>query len=339
MLDQQKISKSSSFKGAVQLKIKDTLIAAMLHEAQTLSDVTRNIPDTAVMLVEKILTVQGKIIFSGVGKSGLVAQKLVATFSSLGFPSVFLHAGDALHGDLGVVQMHDIFIGLSKSATSRDLETIHSALSKNNIFNVLICCEQGPLSLSADLVVQLPFKAEACPLNLAPTSSSTAMLAFGDAVAIAASSLKNFNKNDFAKNHPDGALGRRLLLTVRNCMVSNKDLPLITRDSSFKDILYTVSSKKLGIAIVVGENNKLLGIITDGDLRRACDRFAAAVFDKNACDIMSINPKTISQEQLAIEAFDLMKSFNITSLVVVERGDAVIGVVHIHDLIKVGIKG
>jgi arabinose-5-phosphate isomerase len=338
MLDQQKIG-LSPVQGAVRLKIKDVIANAILQESQALNDVARDIPEASILLVEKILSIKGKIIFSGIGKSGLVAQKLAATFSSLGFPSIFLHASDAMHGDLGVIQPQDLFVGISKSATGSDLETIYSFLDQNKIFSALICCGRGNLCSAAPLVVQLPFQREACLLNLAPTSSSTAIIAFGDALAVAVSSLKNFSKSDFAKNHPAGALGRRLLLTVQHFLNSSQDLPLLSANAKFSDVLYTISSKKLGVGVVVADDNRLLGMVTDGDLRRACDKYGPSVFDKNASEIMTLNPKTIDQTQLAIDALELMEAFNITSLVVTERNHIVVGVIHIHDLIKAGIKG
>jgi arabinose-5-phosphate isomerase len=270
MLGQQKIG-LSHLHGASHLKIKDVIAEAILQESRTLSGVARDIPETSILLVEKILNANGKLIFSGIGKSGLVAQKLAATFSSLGFPSIFLHACDAMHGDLGVIQPQDFFIGISKSATGSDLERIYAYLNQNNLFSALICCAQGYLCAAASLVVQLPFEREACFLNLAPTSSSTAMIAFGDALAIAVSSLKGFSKSDFACNHPAGALGRRLLLTVSHFIGNQQGLPFLKVNSTFSDVLYTISSKKLGVGIVVSDDNRLLGLITDGDLRRACD--------------------------------------------------------------------
>lgn len=337
MLEQQK-KDGFAVRGAASLNIKDIISNVIANEAKSLLSLELNIPDEAIVLVDKILNLEGKVIFSGVGKSGLVAQKIAATFSSLGIPSIFVHACDALHGDLGIIQQNDLFVGLSKSATGDELECIYSVLNNKISSTVLICCGNGQLCSLASLVVKLPFQKEACQLNLAPTSSSTLMQAFGDALAVAVSSVKNFDKNDFAKNHPAGALGRRLLLTVQHFMHGGSLLPIIGLDAKFSEILYAISSKKLGVGIVVDNNNKLLGLVTDGDLRRACDKFGPSVFDKKASEIMTLNPKTIDQEQLAFKALEMMDDFNITSLIVTQHDNIVVGIIHVHDLIKAGIQ-
>ena len=341
MLDQQKDS-AFAVQGASRLSIKQAISSVILQESQALTAVASNIPETASILVNKILENTGKIVFSGIGKSGLVAHKLAATFSSLGIPSIFLHACDALHGDLGVIQQNDILIALSKSGTGTELENIFASLDNNKNFTknytVLICCNSGNLCNLVDLVVKLPLEREACPLNLAPTSSSTLMMAFGDALAVVVSSMHNFDKNCFARVHPAGALGKRLILTVNYFMSSGQNLPVVKKDSNFSEILYIISSKKLGIGVVVDDKNNLCGIVTDGDLRRACDKFGPDVFNKKAIEIMTLNPKTVNIDALAYEALEIMENFNITSLVVV-NGKAAVGVIHIHDLIKAGIKG
>lgn len=341
MLDQQKES-AFAVQGASKLGIKQAISNVILQESQALTAVANDIPESALVLVNKILSNSGKVIFSGIGKSGLVAQKLAATFSSLGIPSMFLHACEALHGDLGVVQPNDILIALSKSGTGTELENVIASLKNSKNFaknyTVLICCNNGNLCNLVDLVVRLPLEREACPLNLAPTSSSTLMMAFGDAVAVVVSSMHNFDKNCFARVHPAGALGKRLILTVNNFMYSGADLPLIAKDSNFSEITYVISSKKLGIAIVADDKNNLCGIVTDGDLRRACNKFGPDVFNKKAIDIMTLNPKTVNVDKLAYEALEMMENFKITSLVVVD-GNVAVGIIHVHDLIKAGIKG
>lgn len=337
MLDQQK-NESFAMLGAARIKIKDLVSGVVAREASSLAVLERNVPESAVLLVEKIIGTRGKVIFSGIGKSGLVAQKLAATFSSLGIPSIFVHACEAMHGDIGVIQAHDLFVGLSKSGTGTELEGLYSALASQKNYSVLICCGDGHLCSVADLVVKLPFDKEACSLNLAPTSSSTVMIAFGDAIAVAVSTLKNFDKTDFAKNHPAGALGRRLVLTVQHFMHAFHALPLVLPTAEFSEILYEISSKKLGVGIVADSYKKLLGLITDGDLRRACDKFGPSVFSKKASEIMTVKPKTIDLNSLASQALAVMEDSNITSLIVVQN-ETVVGVIHIHDLIKAGIKG
>jgi len=235
------------------------------------------------------------------------------------------------------VRSGDLFVALSKSATGDEFDHIFPLLKSSGIITCLICCSQGRLAEKADLVIALPIKAEACPLNLAPTSSSTVMMAFGDAVAVVVSSLRGFSKQEFARYHPAGALGKRLLLTVRSLMHKVETLPLLMPSTTFKDLLVTITTKKLGIGIVIDENRALKGIVTDGDLRRACES-GPGVFSKVAMDIATLHPKYIEPDTLAYAALEIMENFNITSLVVVERG-AVVGLIHIHDLIKTGIRG
>jgi arabinose-5-phosphate isomerase len=318
-----------------QTTLQESLCAVLHAEADAILSIINNFPPQAVLLVERILKANGKIIFSGVGKSGLVAQKLAATHSSLGIPSFSLHPSDALHGDLGAVQTGDVFIALSKSATGEEFNQILPILTSRGITTCLMCCKHGALSNKADIVITLPVEREACPLNLAPTSSSTAMMAFGDAVAVVVSNLKGFGEHDFARNHPAGALGKRLLLTVSSIMHKDEALPLILPTTPFKDVLVTITSKKRGLGIVIDEHGSLCGIITDGDLRRACE-CGTKVFDTCALDIATKHPKFIAPNALAYTALRMMEEYNITSLVVVEH-EKVVGLVHIHDLIKAGL--
>lgn len=316
--------------------IQQDLVDVLLKEAQAISFAAQNLPETAIQLVLKILNTVGRVVFSGTGKSGLVARKLAATYSSVGIPSFFLHPGDALHGDLGMVRSEDLFIALSKSATGSELEQIFSILKGQGNKTSLICCGDGGLTQLAGLVVKLPFQGEACFMNLAPTSSSTLMIAFGDAIALAVSKKKGFGHNDFARSHPSGALGKRLTLTVRALMHSTQTLPLLSADLPFKDVLSEISLRKLGVGLVLDQCGHLSGIITDGDLRRACEQ-GPAVFNCSAGQIMSTVPKTIEVASLAYDALLIMEKFNITSLIVVD-GQKPVGVVHIHDLVKAGLR-
>ena len=316
--------------------IKQELISVLQNESKSIDTVARNLPDTAITLVKMMLNTTGRIVFSGMGKSGFVARKLVATCSSTGKASLFLHPSEALHGDLGMVQQDDLFIAISKSGTGTELEQIVPILKATGNKTCLICCNKGVLNSVVDLSVCLPFEKEACALNLVPTSSSTITMAFGDALAITVSKLLGFGKNDFARNHPSGALGKRLLLTVNSLMNNDETLPLISPETSFKETILLITKKKLGIGIIVDQNKTLLGIITDGDLRRAYE-FGPKLFEKTAVDIMTMNPKTISENILAFDALKIMEDFNITSLVVTKQ-NIVVGLLHIHDLIKSGIR-
>lgn len=319
----------------VPINIKQELISVLFQEAEAINFSAKSLPQESAILVQKILQITGRVVFSGMGKSGHVGKKLVATFVSLGIPSIFLHPAEALHGDIGLVQKGDFLIALSKSGTGSELETIISVLHSQNIQSSLICCNKGKLANLVDIVVALPFKKEACVLNLAPTSSSTLMMAFGDAVAIVVSKINGFTKHDFARFHPAGALGKRLLLTV-NAFMHTKSLPFVNQNDSFIDLVLKITSKKLGVGIVVDDEQHLLGIITDGDLRRAC-MSGKKVFDVLAKDIMHENPKTIQSGVLALEALKVMEDFNITTLLV-QDNKKIVGLVHIHDLVKAGIK-
>ena len=310
---------------------------SLRREASTLHNLSKNIPYLADTLVTKIVETKGKLIFSGIGKSWLVAQKVAATFCGLGIPALGMHGSDALHGDLGVVQQQDIVIVLSKSATGAEFEYLFSSLRMQEIFTALICCKNGPLCNYTDLVIQLDFDREACEFDLAPTTSSTITMAFGDAIAIAASHLKGFTKIDFARYHPDGALGRRLLLTVESIMHKGTALPVVKHDTSFSDLMYIISSKKVGMGIVVDDRQSLIGVITDGDLRRACEH-GPSIFEKTAIELMNSDPKIIEPKALATQALEVMERYAITNLVVVEKKN-VVGVIHIHDIIKAGIMG
>ena len=318
----------------------DQTILSLLHsvltdEIKALEKLVQALPQSAITLVKAILATSGRIVFSGIGKSGLIARKLVATFSSMGKASLFLHPTEALHGDLGMVHPQDLFIILSKSGTGHEFEQILPILTTQGNQTVLICCGKGTLFNQVTHAVLLPFDREACQLNLAPTSSSTLMLAFGDALAISVASISGFKKQDFAKFHPAGALGKNLLLTVRALMHPKETLPFINPALSFQETILTITSKKLGVGIVTADNSTLLGIITDGDLRRACNQ-GPAVFKKQAAEIMTLNPKTIEPNLLAIKALEIMETYNITSLVIAEQ-NKILGLIHIHDLMKAGI--
>lgn len=304
-------------------------------EAKTLIQLSEALPVESYHLVCRILATKGKIVFSGIGKSGLVGKKIVATFSSLGIPAFYLHPTEALHGDLGAVGPQDLFIAFSKSGTGAELESILLALRARSIDTVLIACSRGTLVDQVALAVILPFDQEACAFGLAPTSSSTMMMAFGDALAVAVSSMRNFTKQQFAQYHPAGALGKKLLLTVRAFMVSGHQVPLISPEALFQEVLVTITTKKCGVGVLVDQNNMLQGLVTDGDLRRACEQ-GPAVFSKKASEFATKMPKTIAPDELAYVALGIMEEFNITTLIVAEQG-LVVGLIHIHDLVKAGL--
>jgi arabinose-5-phosphate isomerase len=316
--------------------VTNQLHAVLLKEMQALELVCNQFPPNAHVLVRAMLQTTGRVVFSCTGKSGLVGHKLAATCASLGIPSFFLHPHEALHGDLGMVTEDDLFVGLSKSATGAELSIIVAALKLIGVTTALISCSPGILTHEVDVAIVLPFEQEACSLNLAPTNSSTITMAFGDALAIVVSSIKKFSRSDFARFHPAGALGKQLSLNVSMLMYKAPSLPFINPYATFENFLLTITEKKMGVGIVVDESEKLLGIITDGDLRRACKQ-GPSVFSATASSIMSRHPKTIAARELAATALGIMEAHNITSLVVTENL-RVVGILHIHEIIKAGIK-
>ena len=305
-------------------------------EAQAILYAVDHFPTNCYMLVELVLSTSGKLILTGMGKSGHIAQKLAATFSSTGTPACFLHPAEAMHGDLGMIQPNDTIIMLSKSGSGTELEKIAQHCQAINCQTTLICCNNGPLTNITNSYITLPFKHEACHMQLAPTSSSTLMLAFGDAVALTVSKYKNYSQHDFARVHPFGMLGKKLLLHVQDLMHTDSALAFLSPDTSFQELMLSISAKKFGVGIVIDRQQKLLGIITDGDLRRACNKHAKNVFDTYAQDIMTQTPLTIQKDILAQDALELMENKKITSLVVIEN-EKVIGLLHIHDILSTGL--
>ncbi len=289
--------------------------------------------DDFAKVVQLILQSTGRVIVTGIGKSAIIAQKITATLNSTGTPAIFMHAADAIHGDLGIVQPDDIVICLSKSGSSPEIKVL-VPLIKNfgNSVVAIVSNAESFLAKEADFVIQATVEREACPNNLAPTNSTTAQLVMGDALAVCLLESRNFSTEDFAKYHPGGMLGKQLYLKVRNLYVHN-EVPKVSVNENIKNIILEISSKRLGCCAVLNEN-RLVGIITDGDLRRMLQKHIA-VEKLTALDIMSENPKTIQKEELAIRAFEIMKKNNITQLLVMENNEY-LGIVHLHDLLKEG---
>jgi arabinose-5-phosphate isomerase len=295
-----------------------------------------NFQSIFIKAVEEIYRCKGKVVVSGIGKSGIVAQKIVATFNSTGTNSIFLHSADSIHGDLGVVREDDIVILISKSGGTMEVMRLIPVLKKIGVKIILITGNiDSQLAESSDIVLDSSVKEEACPLNLAPTSSSTSAVVLGDALAIALLEKRGFTKEDFAAVHPGGILGRKLLLKVHDIMVKGKDIPVVAPNTGLKDVIYMISSKRLGCAIVKSKE-KIIGIITDGDIRRLLQR----EFDMNkiaAKDIMSKNPKTILDSMLAKNALEIMERNKITQLIICNKKNKLTGIIHIHSLVELGL--
>ena len=288
-----------------------------------------------VKAVEQVAQSKGRLIVSGIGKSAVIAQKIVATLNSTGTPSIFMHAADAIHGDLGMIQPDDIVLVISKSGDSPEIKVL-APLVKNfgNTLIGMVGNMKSFLAQQSNIVLNTTVEQEACPNNLAPTSSTTAQMVMGDALAVCLMELKGFNTNDFAKFHPGGVLGKKLYLRVQELSGQNEK-PKVLPTATIKEVIVEMTHKRLGVAVVVNETENILGIITDGDLRRMLEK--TDTFAKlRAKDIMSSNPKTIGADVLAVNALDEMRKNNISQLVVEDNG-VYAGIIHLHDLVKEGI--
>lgn len=317
----------------------ETIIPVALRtielEAQSVSGLRAFIDEGFIQAVQQVAAASGRLIVSGIGKSAIIAQKIVATLNSTGTPSVFMHAADAIHGDLGMIQPDDIVLVISKSGDSPEIKVL-APLVKNfgNKLIGMVGNTQSFLAQHSDIVLNTTVEQEACPNNLAPTTSTTAQMVMGDALAVCLMELKGFNINDFAKFHPGGTLGKKLYLRVEELSAQNAK-PKVLPAATIKEVIVEMTQKRLGAAVVVNEKENVLGIITDGDLRRMLEK--GDTFEKlQAKDIMSGNPKTIEADVLAVHALEEMKKHNISQLVVQQKGKYA-GIIHLHDLIKEGI--
>lgn len=288
-----------------------------------------------VKAVEAVAHSNGRLIVSGIGKSAIIAQKIVATLNSTGTPSVFMHAADAIHGDLGMIQTDDIVLVISKSGNSPEIKVL-APLVKNfgNTLIGMVGNTESFLAQNSDIILNTTVEQEACPINLAPTSSTTAQMVMGDALAVCLMEIKEFNSNDFAKYHPGGALGKKLFVRVEEMAAQNAK-PKVLPTATIKEVIIEMTAKRLGAAVVVNEAEIIVGIITDGDLRRMLEK-ANSFENLQAKDIMSSNPKTIAADVLAVHALEEMRMHNISQLVV-ENNNIYAGIIHLHDLVKEGI--
>jgi len=316
-------------------KIQATGLNIIRKEAAAISAMETYINDAFVSAVECLAACKGRVVISGVGKSAIIAQKIVATFNSTGTPAAFMHAADAIHGDLGMVGEEDVLLIISKSGESPEIKFLLPLLARDK--NKLICMAgnaESMLAKKADIFLNTTVSEEACLYNLAPTSSTTAQLVMGDALAITLMEMKGFNSEDFARYHPGGTLGKKLYLRVQDIYIHNAK-PQVKPAASLKEVIMEMTSRRLGATAVVGEAQELLGIITDGDLRRMLEK-SVNTADVHARDIMSSKPTTIQKDALAVEALELLRSKDISQLPVME-GNKYAGFIHIHDLVKEGI--
>lgn len=327
----------TNFKHSVLISKENILAIAkktILTESESIIKLASYLDENFSNATAAIFNSKGRLIVTGIGKSAIIAQKMVATFNSTGTPSMFLHAAEAIHGDLGMMQKEDIIICISKSGNSPEIKVLVPLLKRFG--NTLIAITGNMTSFlakGADYVLNTTVEQEACPINLAPTSSTTAQLVMGDALAVCLMKIRDFKPEHFAIYHPGGALGKKLLLRVQD-MLEHTLKPMVTPDAPIKKVIFEISEKRLGVTAVV-ENEKVLGIITDGDIRRMLndrDTFA----DLTAKDIMTKNPKVIQSSDMVIDAFNILEDNAITQLVVVDNG-IYQGVLHLHDILKEGI--
>ena len=321
------------------MKDSNTIIAAaketILLESSAIANLANLIDENFENSVKYILRSKGRVIVTGIGKSANIATKIVATFNSTGTPSIFMHAADAIHGDLGTIQDNDVVICISKSGNTPEIKVLVPLIQ--NYGNKIIAITGNTdsyLGKNADFTLHTFVEKEACPNNLAPTTSTTAQLVMGDALAVCLLKLKRFSSKDFAKFHPGGALGKRLYLRVADLIATN-EVPLVKRTSSISEVIIEISEKRLGVTAVI-ENNTIVGIITDGDIRRMLSK-TNSITSLTAEDIMSKNPKTITDNAMAIDALETLEKNDITQILVTNKNHAYVGVVHLHDLIKEGI--
>lgn len=317
-----------------QKEIRDIAISTIENEIAAVTGLKSSVNDDFVSSVERIIKSSGRLVITGIGKSANIAQKIVSTLNSTGTPAIFMHAADAVHGDLGIILEDDIIICLSKSGETPEIKVLVPLLkNRKNLLIAMVGNTQSYLAKQADHVLDTTVEKEACPNNLAPTASTTAQLVMGDALAMALLSCRGFSAEDFARFHPGGSLGKRMYMKVSDLFVSNEK-PMVGPDDDLKTIIVEISSKRLGATAVV-EGEELLGIITDGDLRRMLEERSNTTGLK-ASDIMTSGPSSINDDELVVNALEMMRKKKITQLPVLKDGHYV-GVIHMHDIVKEGI--
>lgn len=318
-----------------QATIKEVGLRTIQMEAQSIQQLAAQLDESFEKAVDCLSNCKGRIVVSGIGKSAIIAQKIVATLNSTGSPALFLHAADAIHGDLGMVQQDDVVMIISKSGESPEIKILLPLIK--NFGNCLIAMTgnmESYLAKKSDFVLNTTVNQEACPNNLAPTTSTTAQMVMGDAIAICLMEKKGFNAEGFARFHPGGALGKKLYLRVKD-LYTDHEKPEVKTEAPVKEVIMEMTKKRLGVTAVTGTDGKLVGIITDGDLRRMLEK-NDNIQRITARDIMTQNPKTIEPDEMAVNALDIMRKNSITQIVVAEK-ETYLGILHLHDLVKEGL--
>ncbi|MCI1265262.1 MAG: KpsF/GutQ family sugar-phosphate isomerase [Saprospiraceae bacterium] len=320
---------------SIKKSIQESALSCINIEAQVIAQLHTSVNDAFIQAIYSIYQSPGRLVITGIGKSAIIGQKIVATLNSTGTPALFMHAADAIHGDLGMVQSNDIVLCISKSGETPEIKLLVPLVKARGSLLIGICAQAHSfLALQSDYLIYTPVSQEAEPNNLAPTSSTTAQLVIGDAIAVALISLRGFTQMDFAHYHPGGSLGKKLHLKVDDLYRLN-DKPKVALNATFHDTLIEISSKRLGATVVVDELEQIAGMVTDGDIRRAFEKYSD-VSKLTAETIMNKNPKMISAEAMATVALQIMQDNKISQLVVLEN-DKYVGIIHLHDILREGI--
>ena len=307
-------------------------------EAKAIADLEGGLNGQFAEAVKIIFNCKGRVILTGMGKSGLIARKIVATMNSTGTPAIYLHPSDAMHGDLGMVRKNDVVIFISKSGNTEEVSNLIPLLKRLGIKMIAMCgVEDSAIARECDVFLNINVAEEACPHDLAPTSSTTATLVMGDALSVALLEMRGFTPEDFALLHPGGSLGKRLSLELKEIMIKEKKIPIVKESTPLKDAILEITTKRLGSTTVVNEEGILTGIITDGDLRRLLEKTLDLV-DIKAKDVMTRNPKTLKENCLGSLALQIMENYKITSIIITSDENKPIGIVHMHDLINLGLQ-
>jgi arabinose-5-phosphate isomerase len=307
-------------------------------ESAAVAALAARLTDHFATAVDLIAQASGRVVVTGMGKSGLVGKKIAATLASTGTPSFFVHPAEASHGDLGMITERDVIIALSNSGETEELVNLIPFFKRFNVHLVAMTGNaESTLAKAADVHLDVGVREEACPLGIVPTASTTAALAMGDALAVALLSKNGFREEDFARYHPGGSLGKKLFITVRDLMHTGDALPVIAAETPMMKAVVEISSKRLGLAIVVDASQKILGIVTDGDIRRGLEKWGKPFFDMNAGEVMTRSPKSIDADDLAAKALAIMEESQITALLVPASDGSALGIVHLHDILRKGI--
>jgi arabinose-5-phosphate isomerase len=307
-------------------------------EAEAVANLEKSIDENFIKAINIIYNSKGRVVLTGMGKSGLIGRKIVATLNSTGTAAIFLHPTDALHGDLGMVRKEDVVVLISKSGSTQEILNLLPMFKRLGVKLIAMCgARQSKVARECDIFLDISIKEEACPHDLAPTASTTAALAMGDALSVALLEKRGFTAEDFALLHPGGSLGKRLSLKIEEIMYKGNFVPKVFEDTSIKDVILEITSKRLGTTCVLDEDGNLKGIITDGDLRRLLER-TLDIKELKAREVMTKNPKVIKDDRLASFALQQMENYKITSLIVVDDLKKPIGIVHLHDLINLGLQ-